>query len=199
MKKEITMKKVYVLVFDGLADWEAPLALCEITKSGKFEVVTVGFTDAPVTTMAGLRLMPDITLSDINPDDAAMLVLPGGDMWEASSPEGVSALLSAFHARDIPIAAICGATFEVARAGLMGGRRHTSNDMEYLMTVVPEYQDGALYSTELAVTDGNLITASGVGSVEFAREITRYLGVYTEEQSGRWFELYKHGVWSGPI
>lgn len=193
------MKKVYVLVFDGLADWEAPLALCEIRNSGKYEVVTVGFTDAAVTTMAGLKLIPDIALAEVKPDDAAMLVLPGGEMWEAGSPEGVGALLKRFQAGGVPVAAICGATLEVARAGLMKGRRHTSSDKDYLEAVVPEYSDGARYTTELAVTDDTLITASGVGSVEFAREITRYLGIYTEEQSGRWFELYKHGVWSGPL
>ncbi len=120
-------------------------------------------------------------------------------MWEAGTPNGVDALLHSFRAASVPVAAICGATFAVARAGLMRGRRHTSNDKEYLEAVVPEYQDGELYSAELAVTDGDLITASGVGSVEFARDITRYLGVYTDEQVGRWFELYKNAVWSGPI
>lgn len=193
------MKKVYVLIFDGLADWEAPLALCEIRNSGKFEVVTVGFTNAPVTTMAGLKLLPDTVLREVNPDDGAMLILPGGEMWEAGSPEGVGALLDAFQVKGVPIAAICGATFAVARAGLTQGRRHTSNDKGYLGAVVPEYRDGEFYTSELAVTDGNLITASGVGSVEFAREVTRQLGIYTEEQVGRWFNLYKHGVWSGPI
>ncbi len=193
------MKKVYVLIFDGLADWEAPLALCEIRNSGSYEVVTVGLTDAPVTTMAGFRLLPDTTLAGIDPDDAAMLILPGGEMWEAGSPEGVDKLLREFQARHIPVAAICGATFAVARAGLLRGRRHTSNDKGYLAAVVPDYQDGAFYSTELAVSDGALVTASGVGSVEFAREITRALGIYSEEQASRWFELYKHGVWSGPI
>jgi hypothetical protein len=35
-----TMKpKAYVFVFDGLADWEPALALCEIRKSGKYEVL----------------------------------------------------------------------------------------------------------------------------------------------------------------
>ena len=193
------MKKVYVLVFDGLADWEAPLALCEVRNSGKFGVVTVGLTDGPVTTMAGFRLLPDVKLSEVSVDDAALLVLPGGERWEAGTPDGVDALLHSFRAAGVPIAAICGATFAVARAGLTRGRRHTSNDKEYLEAVVPEYQDGELYSAELVVTDGNLITASGVGSVEFARDITRYLGVYTDEQVGRWFELYKNAVWSGPI
>ena len=81
----------------------------------------------------------------------------------------------------------------------MKGRRHTSSDKDYLAALVPDYQDDGLYTTDLAVTDGSLITASGVGSVEFAREIIRYLGVYTEAQAGRWFDLYKHGIWNGPL
>ena len=40
-------RKAFVLVFDGLADWEPAHALCEINKSGKFAVVTVGFSDDP--------------------------------------------------------------------------------------------------------------------------------------------------------
>ena len=193
------MKKVYVLVFNGLADWEAPLALCEVRNSGKFEVVTVGLTNEPIVTMAGFRLLPDVTLVEVSVDDAAMLVLPGGEMWEAGTPDGVGVLLSEFRAAGVPVAAICGATFAVARAGLTKGRRHTSSDKSYLAAVVPEYADGALYSTELAVTDGDLITASGVGSVEFAREIVRCLGVYTEEQVGRWYDLHKNAIWSEPV
>lgn len=43
--------KAYFLVFDGLADWELAHALCEINKSGRFEVVSVGFAKEIVTTM----------------------------------------------------------------------------------------------------------------------------------------------------
>lgn len=96
------MKKVYVLVFDGLADWEVPLALCKIRNSGRYEVVTVGFMGAPVTTMAGLKLVPDIALAEVNPDDVAMLILPGGEMWEAGSPEGVGTLLEVFNLEAFP-------------------------------------------------------------------------------------------------
>ncbi len=50
--------KAYLFVFDGLADWEPALALCEINKSGKFDVATVGFSDRTVTTMGGCRVSP---------------------------------------------------------------------------------------------------------------------------------------------
>ncbi len=50
-------RNAYILVFDGLADWEAAHALCEINKSDKFDVLTVGFSDEAVTTMGGFRVL----------------------------------------------------------------------------------------------------------------------------------------------
>lgn len=53
-------------------------------------------------------------------------------MWEQYSHEEVINLLHRFHGEDVPIAAICGATLEVSRAGLTHNTRHTSNSKEYL-------------------------------------------------------------------
>ena len=77
---------VYVLVFDGYADWEPALAMCEVKKSGRFEVRTVGFGPDVVTSMGGLRVTPDLTLTEVTADGAALLILPGGDMWEQGPP-----------------------------------------------------------------------------------------------------------------
>src|SRR5713226_9141274 len=131
--------KAYFLVFDGLADWELAHALCEINKSGKFEVVSVGFSKEPVTTMGGLKLSPDITLDGVTPAEARIFMLPGGDMWELDSNESLKALLRRFHAENIPIGAICGATLEIARAGLTRNIRHTSNSKDYLKAMVTDY------------------------------------------------------------
>jgi hypothetical protein len=65
----------YFLVFDGLADWELAHALCEINKSGRFEVVSVGFAKEPVTTMGGLNLRPDITLDEVTSSGARIFKL----------------------------------------------------------------------------------------------------------------------------
>jgi len=186
--------KTYLLVFDGLADWEPAHALCEINKSGKFEIVAAGFSRAPVVTMAGLRLTPDITIDEIDPGGASLFILPGGDMWEKKSDERLKALLRRLHQQGVPIAAICGATLEIARAGLTQGIRHTSNAREYLQAMVPDYKDGDLYVDELAVADHNIITASGLGCVEFAREVIRRLSLYSEADTQIWFEMFKHGV-----
>ena len=186
--------KAYILVFDGLADWEAAHASCEINKSDRFDVVTVGFSNEPVTTMGGFRVLPDVTLDAVIADEAAIFILPGGNMWEEKSEENLIALLHKLRAASVPIAAICGATLEIARAKLTGGLRHTSNSQDYLKTTVADYGDEDFYVDELAVTDNNLITASGLGSVEFAREIIKRLEIYNESDTKVWFEMFKHGI-----
>jgi putative intracellular protease/amidase len=186
--------KAYLLVFDGLADWEPAHAFCQLRKAGKFEVATVGFSRAPVISMGGLKITPDATLHEVNPDGAAFFMLPGGDMWQEKSHPEVHDLLRCLHERKILIGAICAATLEIARAGLTRGLRHTSNAKSYLKAMVPDYQDDDFYVEELAVTDQNIITASGLGSIEFAREVIRHLKLYSAADGEVWFDMFKHGV-----
>jgi putative intracellular protease/amidase len=186
--------KAYVLVFDGLADWELAHALCEINKSGRIEVVSVGFSKEPVTTMGGLKLIPDITLDEVTSSGTRIFMLPGGDMWELESHEKLKTLLQRLHADNILIGAICGATLEIARAGLTRNIRHTSNSRDYLKTIVTDYSDDDFYVDEMAITDENIITASGLGCVEFAREVIKQLQIYNEADTQVWFEMFKHGV-----
>jgi len=189
-----TKSTAYLLVFDGLADWEPAHALCEINKSGKFDVLTAGFSTSPVSTMGGLKLTPDATIDNLDESAARILILPGGDMWEKKSNPQLKALLCRLHQRNVPIAAICAATLEIARAGLTRGVRHTSNAREYLQAMVPDYQDSDWYVDHLAVADKYIITASGLGSLEFAREVIRQLNLYSEADTQLWFEMFKHGV-----
>jgi hypothetical protein len=60
--------------------------------------------------------------------------------------------------------------------------------------MIPEYRDEPSYVEALAVTDGHLITASGLGSIEFGREVIRLLGIYNEALTREWFEMHKNGV-----
>ena len=187
-------QNIYLLVFDGFADWEPAHALCELRRSGKFEIVTVGFSRESITSMAGLKITPDLALKDIQTDNAALLMLPGGDMWQEKSQPGVESLLRSFHDKDIPVAAICAATLEIARAGLTRNTRHTSNRLSYLKSTLPEYHDESSYIDELAVCDHKIVTASGLGGVDFAREIFRLLDIYSEKDLLTWYEMFKHGL-----
>jgi putative intracellular protease/amidase len=189
------LQDVYVLVFNGFADWEPADALAELRRSGKRHVRAVGFDEDTVTSMGGLRVVPDMALSNVEYDQVGLLLLPGGDMWEAgSSPEdALVALIEELISRKTPIAAICGATFALGRAGLLNDRRHTSTVPGDLAAIGPAYRGAEHYTSSLAVSDRGVITASGLGSIEFAREIFSALLVFSEGEEETWFDMYRHG------
>lgn len=190
----MTSKSVHILVFDGFADWEPAHALSELRRSGNRSVVAVGFTDQPVTSMGGLRILPDTTLRDIRPSGIEILILPGGDFWEATYPETeLNRLLVGLVSSGVPVAAICGGTLALARAGLLNDRRHTSNMPGYIAEHAPAYSGVSLYEEAPAVSDRGVITASGLAPVEFALEIFRQLEVFSVADEELWFDMFKHG------
>ncbi len=71
------------------------------------------------------------------------------------------------------VAAICGATAGLANNGYLNSRKHTSNDLAYMKMVCPHYKGEPFYEIEPAVSDENLVTASGTAPLEFAREVLK--------------------------
>jgi putative intracellular protease/amidase len=190
---------VHLLVFEGFADWEPAYAVAELRRSGGLELATVGFTTGTVRSMGGLPVVPDRSLAAVDAADVRLLILPGGDLWEGDYPRvELEALLARLERASVPIAAICGATLAVARAGLLEERAHTSNDLEYLRRMVPSYRGASRYVEALAVRDRGLVTASGLGPTEFAREIFEELGVFSAEDRALWYHLFKHGRYPEP-
>ena len=187
---------VHLIVFEGFADWEPAFAIAELRRSAGLEVTVTGFGTGAVRSMGGLVVQPERALGAVRPEQVRLLILPGGDMWEdpAAYPRAeLERLLHRLVDAGTPVAAICAATLAVGRAGLLAHRRHTSNAESYLRDQLPGYASGDRYRNELAVRDGGLITASGVGPVEFAREIFEELGVFSAGDRAAWYRLFKYG------
>lgn len=194
LEAQVPTKAVYFLVVPGFADWEPAHALAELRRHGGYRVEVVGLTGAPVESMGGLRVQPHHSLADVDPTDVAVFILPGGDRWESAPLESeLTALLGQLDAAGVPLAAICAATVAIARAGLLRGRRHTSNGRTYLEQHVPGYAGSAEYVEAPAVRDRGLITASGLADVEFAAELFNELDVLTEADRRIWTDLFRSG------
>ncbi|MGL5380000.1 MAG: glutamine amidotransferase, partial [Clostridium sp.] len=84
-----------------------------------------------------------------------------------------------------------GSTFGLAKKGLLDFRNHTSNDLEFLKMIVPSYSGDKYYKMEVAVSDENLITASGIAPLEFTIQVLKVLDVFKEEALSSWLNLYK--------
>jgi len=176
------MPTAHIAVYDTLADWEPGHLLAEL-RTGRFtgtpfEIVTVAENAGPITSMGGVRMVPDITLAELDPADSALLILPGAELWDTGGGEAFAEAARRFLDAGLPVAAICGATAGLARAGLLDARRHTSAAPEYL--AYTGYAGGAHYVDERAVVDGDLITAGPQSPVQFARATLARLGLASE-------------------
>jgi putative intracellular protease/amidase len=145
--------------------------------------------------MGGLKVLPDATLDAVVVDDVELFLLPGGDMWESSAypRAALESLLVRLVAAQTPVAAICGATLALARAGVLDARRHTSNMRSYLTEYAAEYAGAAYYEEKAAVRDQHVITASGLGAVDFAREIFAELQLFSASDEALWYGMFRDG------
>lgn len=186
---------VYFLAFDGFADWHAAHALCEIRRPGEWQLKTVGFSMQPVLSMGGLRVVPELTLEQLDLERAAMLIVPGGYLWEHGHGEDAVDAARCIHVAGAPVAAIDSGVLVLARAGLLDACRHTGSWPGHIGTHVPAYTGADQFDANtLAVSDGGVITASQLGCVEFAREVIRTLDLYSPSDREHWFRLFKHAL-----
>jgi hypothetical protein len=83
----LSISTAYIAVYDTLADWEIGHLLAEL-RTGRltgvpFEILTVAERAEPITTMGGVRIVPDRGLAEIAVTSADVLVLPGSAHWDA--------------------------------------------------------------------------------------------------------------------
>jgi putative intracellular protease/amidase len=182
-------------VYDTLTDSEVGHLLVEL-HTGRFtgtsfDVVAVAEAREPITTMGGVRISPDMLLDDLDPTSSDLLILPGAEIWDAGGGGAFAAAAARFLEAGVPVAAICGATAGLARAGLLDGRNHTSSAREYLAAT--GYAGGDHYVDERAVVDGDLITAGPQSPVQFARATMARLDLASERTLAAYEALFHRG------
>lgn len=121
----------------------------------------------------------------------SLIILPGGNTWGEDIHQPILKKVGDALKLGTTIAAICGATLGLANEGYLNSRKHTSNDLEYMKMVCPNYKGETLYEKEPAVSDENLVTASGIAPLEFAVEVLKKLEVFAPDTLRSWYKLNK--------
>ncbi len=192
-------KEVIFVLLNGFADWEgAYISTCLNTgvKPGnpiKYTVKTLSLSKEPINSIGGFKLLPDYSIEDI-PEDYAALILIGGMNWFNPESLKILPLVEKAISRNRLVAAICNASVFLGMNGLLNQVKHTSNTLEYLKQYAGDLYTGeGNYQNKQAVTDCNIITASGTSPIEFCREILYALEADTPETIEESYFYYKNG------
>jgi putative intracellular protease/amidase len=189
---------VFLYVLDTLADWEIGYLTAEIN-CGRYlkkniekpKIVKVGKNLNTIKTMGGMEITPDIDVQKIKMNKSDLLILPGADAWLNGNNDEILNFLKENIEKDITVSAICGATIAMANYGLLDGIKHTSNDLGFLKMVCPNYKGEKNYCHQPAVTENNVITATGIAPLEFAYEVLKKINIMENGVIEAWYNLYK--------
>ncbi|WP_147919194.1 DJ-1/PfpI family protein [Ruania zhangjianzhongii] len=189
----------HILLVDHLADWEPGYLLTELN-TGRFtqepwNVVAVAAAHDPVPTMGGMHWLPDLTLDALDPAESDLLILPGGAGWEPGQEVPYVQVASRFLDAGVPVAAICGATEGLARAGLLDNRAHTGAAREALQAT--GYAGEGHYLDQRAVAQDGLITAGPQSPVQFACAALGMLGLMSQERLAAYEGVFGRGDATG--
>lgn len=151
---------VYVLLAPGFEESEA-IVPTDLLRQGGLETALVSLSGPTVTGGHNITVRADLELSQVDLDQAEMIVLPGGgvgveNLWNS---DAVSQLIQEAAKRDIWLAALCAGPILLGRWGLLDGRKAVSyptrQDQLGRAQVLPEAR---------AVLDGKFVTGHACGS-----------------------------------
>ena len=143
----------------------------------------VAASTEPVTCSHGLRVIPDVALSDLGSID--LFLHPGGQVGSLLEDEGFQAQLRE-RADDTLMTSVCNGALVYAKAGLLTGRPAAT----HWSAVEPLAELGADVDPEARfVDDGDVVTSAGVSAgidmslhlvgrlhdEEMARRVRRYI------------------------
>lgn len=166
--------KALIISADNFEDSELLVPYYRL-KEADIQVVVASINRGVIKGKHGYEVAAYKTLDEVNPDDYAILILPGGEAPAVLRKEPKALEISRnFFSHNKPVAAICHGPQILISAQLLKGRRATCYNL-----VEDELKEaGALYEDQEVVVDGNLITSRQPGDLPaFMREAMKQLGV----------------------
>ena len=150
-------------------------------------------TMEPVKSIGGFRTLPDYSF-DTMPDDYAALVLIGGFGWTTPIAEQVVPIVRKAVEKGKIVGAICNGVSFMAKCGLLNKVKHTGNGLDQLkLWGGDNYTNPDGYIHAQAVSDGNIVTANGSATLEFAKELLSLLENDTPERTEMYYQFNKQG------
>jgi len=170
------MTTIVTILTPGYADWETALLNAAARSYYQVKTLFASPDGEEVISSGGMRVVPDMAVSDIDVDAVDAVVVNGGSIWSTPNAPDISEVLQRARAAGKTVGGICDGTMALARAGLLDAVPHTSNGPESLPDT--GYKGVALYKDQpQAVLADRIVTAPGTAPVTFMGAVMESLGL----------------------
>ena len=193
------MKNIVFVILDEFADWEAAFLSSGLNDKNITKNYITNFASIDKNlkkSMGNLKVLPDLTLKEIDENDVDGLVLIGGRTWRSQTEETNTKIVELVKKfKNNPnkvVGAICDAAYFLATNGLLNDRKHTVNSFDEIKDN-SNYTNAKNFVEMESVIDGNLITAKGDSPVHFAKNVMMALGDIPEKNVNLFFDIYTIG------
>lgn len=190
-------KKVLGVLLDKFADWESAYISTGLASFGaeQYEFKTVALSTECVTSIGGLRVLPDYSVPQA-PDDFAAVFLIGGMSWRTKEARRVEPLVRFAAEKGRLLGGICDAAGFLGTCGVLNAVKHTANDLDDMKAWAGQaYTGEKCFVHRQAVIDGNVVTANGTAPLEFASKALCALCPAKEDMVRQWYDFHKLGMY----
>ncbi|MHB9754158.1 GlxA family transcriptional regulator [Streptomyces sp. BYX5S] len=204
-----TERIVVIVLFDGVDTLDVtgpPEVFALVRREGdtSYRVLLAAETPAPVTTSAGVRVLPDVTFDDAARLSIDTLLVPGS--VEADPERGVRALaepevverVRVLAGRARRVASVCVGAHLLAAAGLLDGKRATTH-WSTARQLADEHPEIDVDPDPIFIREGDIWTGAGISSCldlslalvaddlgeQTALQVARQLVMYLKRPSGQ--------------
>lgn len=152
--------QAYIFFAEGFEEIEA-ITIVDVLRRAQIETKMVSITDSlEVVGAHAIKILTDVTISNINCSDDSILILPGGmpGSLNLSKNKVLAELLLEHNKKNKLIAAICAAPFILGELDILQNKQ---------ATCYPGYENkllGAETIQKSVVQNSNIITGNGPGA-----------------------------------
>ena len=181
--------KVIVVLYPGCIFFE--IALAAELLAEKYEILYTTPDGTYHHASNGSLIRAETSYKQIELDDCAAILIPGGDPGSIQDNEDIDKILQMAAKENIILAAICAGPFVLAKAGLLKGKRIAHGYKKKQLDFLKSYFEGVELTNEKFVCDGNILTAKPDAHIDFAVEIACRLDVVDAAKANKKKDYYR--------
>ncbi|MBY0413812.1 MAG: DJ-1/PfpI family protein, partial [Bdellovibrionales bacterium] len=186
------MKDVIALLYPGCIFFELALASELLSKKYNIRYVTPDGSDHLANN--GMVLKAYGAFKDVNMDNVAAILVPGGNFDSVKDDLDSDRLLQIAFDKKIWLAAICGGPFLLGKAGVLKDKKIAHGFNANQLLFLSPYFEGTTFTDDKWVSDQNILTARPEAHIEFAVELAARLMAINPVDVTRTKEYYRGGV-----